>query len=240
MTIIIIIYPKNLERSRLKPFAIPGTGKTINMRWDKQLEKPTAATHKRAPAPPPKPASAAAVSTRSVTGLTGQVVVLLRPRKSKPITSLPPPIAEGLETVGALEIQLAWMYTGFLWRINRAASVEDNMFGLGHMEQVAENLNIDHPEAHNAATHAKTFRNEYKAFDRIGIYTQRLVNNANKILKQLKDVQAERRRREQGGDGRSRAPLSSSTACRNSPSIPPKMASIFQSTRSSSTSFAKT
>jgi hypothetical protein len=25
------------------------------------------------------------------------------------------------------------MYTGFLWRINRAASVEDNMFGLGHM-----------------------------------------------------------------------------------------------------------
>jgi hypothetical protein len=65
------------------------------------------------------------------------------------------------------------------------------------MEQVAENLNIDHPEAHNAATHAKTFRNEYKAFDRIGLYTQRLVNNANKILKQLKDIQAERRRREQ-------------------------------------------
>jgi soluble cytochrome b562 len=64
------------------------------------------------------------------------------------------------------------------------------------MEQVAENLNIEHPEAHNAATHAKTFRNEYKAFDRIGIYTQRLVNNANKILKQLKDIQAERRSRE--------------------------------------------
>ena len=128
-------------------------------------------------------------------GLTGQVVVLPE-EEIEAYTQFSAPIAEGLETVGALEIQLAAMYTGFLWRINRAASVEDNMFGLGHMEQVAENLNIDHPEAHNAATHAKTFRNEYKAFDRIGIYTQRLVNNANKILKQLKDIQAERRSRE--------------------------------------------
>jgi hypothetical protein len=129
-------------------------------------------------------------------GLTGQVVVLPE-EEIEAYTKFSTPIAEGLETVGALEVQLAAMYAGFLWRINRAASVEDNLFGLGHMEQVAENLNIDHPEAHNAATHAKTFRNEYKAFDRIGIYTQRLVNNANKILKQLKDIQAERRRREQ-------------------------------------------
>jgi hypothetical protein len=129
-------------------------------------------------------------------GLTGQVVVLPA-EEIEAYTRFATPIAAGLETVGALEIQLAEMYTGFLWRINRAASVEDNMFGLGHIEQVAENLNIDHPEAHNAATHAKTFRNEYKAFDRIGLYTQRLVNNANKILKQLKDIQAERRRREQ-------------------------------------------
>jgi hypothetical protein len=129
-------------------------------------------------------------------GLTGQVVVLPE-EEIEAYNKFSQPIAEGLETVGALEIQLAAMYTGFLWRINRAGSVEDNMFGLGHMEQVAENLNIDHPEAHNAATAAKTFRNEYKAFDRIGIYTQRLVNNANKILKQLKDIQAERRSREQ-------------------------------------------
>jgi hypothetical protein len=129
-------------------------------------------------------------------GLTGQVVVLPA-EEIEAYNQFAAPIAEGLETVGALEIQLAAMYTGFLWRVNRAAAVEDNMFGLGHMEQVAENLNIDHPEAHNAATNAKTFRNEYKAFDRIGLYTQRLVNNANKILKQLKDIQAERRRREQ-------------------------------------------
>jgi hypothetical protein len=129
-------------------------------------------------------------------GLTGQVVVLPS-EEIEAYNQFSAPIAAGLETVGALEIQLAEMYTGFLWRVNRAAAVEDNMFGLGHMEQVAENLNIEHPEAHNAATHAKTFRNEYKAFDRIGIYTQRLVNNANKILKQLKDIQAERRRREQ-------------------------------------------
>jgi hypothetical protein len=129
-------------------------------------------------------------------GLTGQVVVLPE-EEIEAFAKFVTPIAEGMETVGALETQLAAMYTGFLWRINRAGSVEDNMFGLGHMEQVAENLNIDHPEAHNAATHAKTFRNEYKAFDRIGLYTQRLVNNANKILKQLKDIQAERRHREQ-------------------------------------------
>src|ERR1700760_2312216 len=55
-------------------------------------------------------------------GLTGQVVVLPA-EEMEAYTQFSTPIAEGLETVGALEIQLAAMYTGFLWRINRAAAV---------------------------------------------------------------------------------------------------------------------
>jgi len=88
------------------------------------------------------------------------------------------------------------MYAGIMWRVNRANSVEDSMFTLGLMENVAENLNLDHPEVHNAASNAKTFRQEAAAFDRVSLYTQRLVNSANKVLKQLKDCQAERRARE--------------------------------------------
>jgi hypothetical protein len=129
-------------------------------------------------------------------GLTGQVVVL--PTEDVEVyNQFVGPLAEGLEPVGPIEIQLAAMYVGFLWKINRASATEDNMYTLGIMERVAENLNLEHPEVHNAATCAKTFRNEAKSFDHMSLYTQRLINNANKILKQLTDRQAERRKREE-------------------------------------------
>jgi hypothetical protein len=46
--------------------------------------------------------------------------------------------------------------------------------------------------AHNAVSFAKTFRQDSEAFSRISLYTQRLVNKSKTLLKQLKDVQAER------------------------------------------------
>ena len=41
------------------------------------------------------------------------------------------------------------------------------MFTLGNIEEIAENLNIQHPEAHNAATNAKTFRQDSDIFARV-------------------------------------------------------------------------
>jgi len=127
---------------------------------------------------------------------TGQVVVL--PQEDlQAFQSFVAALAQSFDPKGAHEVQLAQSYAGFQWRINRAAAVEDSLFTLGLMEEVAENLNLQNAAVHNAATNAKTFRNEAAIFDRISIYTQRLVHGAAKVLKQLQDLQAERRRREE-------------------------------------------
>ena len=124
-------------------------------------------------------------------GLTGQVVVL--PHEDiaayKAFTA---EIIATFEPHNAHERQLAHLYADTHWRINRAGAIEDNMLALGIMEEVAGNLNIEHQEAHNAAANAKTFRNDSASFNRICMYRQRLVNQAEKVHKQLKQVQDER------------------------------------------------
>ena len=131
-------------------------------------------------------------------GLTGQVVVLPED-EMEAFNRFVAPLVTSLKMQDAPddahEDQLAQMYAKELWRINRCAAMEDAMLTLGVMEEVAENLNIENPEAHTATTYAKTFRNESKAFDRLGIYHQRLISGAKKILAQLQACQAERRKR---------------------------------------------
>src|SRR3984885_870163 len=122
-------------------------------------------------------------------GLTGQVVVLPH-EDMEAYNKFTMEIAATFEPANANEIQLAMSYANIQWRINRAAAIEDTMFTLGIMEEVAENLNIESPEAHNATSNAKTFRCDAKAFDRLSIYNQRLINGAEKVLKQLKQLQA--------------------------------------------------
>ena len=126
-------------------------------------------------------------------GLTGQVVILPTEDVAahKAFTE---PIVADFEPFNATERNLAQQYANYQWRINRAAVIEDNLFGLGLMEETAENLNIEHPEAHTAAANAKTFRNEHQAFVHIALMSQRLVNQAEKVLKQLKQMQAERKK----------------------------------------------
>ena len=131
-------------------------------------------------------------------GLTGQVVVLPE-EEIEAFNRFVAPLVASLKMQDAPddahEEQLAHMYAGELWRINRCAAMEDAMLCLGIMESVAENLNIENREAHNATTYAKTFRNEHRAFDRLGIYHHRRIAGAKKILAQLQACQAERRQR---------------------------------------------
>jgi hypothetical protein len=106
-------------------------------------------------------------------------------------------IVASLAVIGALEHQLAQSYATFQWRINRAAAIEETMYTLGLMEEVAENLNIEHPQAHNATSNAKTFRAEAAEFARLSLYSSRMVSQAEKVFKQLKTLQTERRNRDQ-------------------------------------------
>ena len=128
-------------------------------------------------------------------GLSGQVVVLPQEDLAA-YKAFSQGIVDSFAPKDPREAQLAQLYAGFQWRLNRAAAVEDTLFTVGIMEEVAENLNLEHPETHNATSNAKTFREESQVFDRLSIYTQRLVNGAAKVLKELKELQAERKQRE--------------------------------------------
>jgi transcription termination factor NusB len=128
-------------------------------------------------------------------GLTGQVHVL--PEEDLiAFNNFTKGIVESLEAHGANELQLGQSYAGYQWRINRIGAIEETILTLGLMEENAENLNIEHAEIHNATSYAKTFRSQAATFDRLSLYNQRLENTAAKVLKQLKEMQAERRRRE--------------------------------------------
>jgi hypothetical protein len=129
-------------------------------------------------------------------GLTGQVTVL--PEEDHEAYDLfAQKLLPELDVDGAHEESLASLYIGTLWKLQRAHSTEDNLYTLGLMEEVAEHLNIEDPQAHNAVSNAKTFRNDSATFSRLSLYLQRLVNQSNALLKQLKAVQADRRPQQQ-------------------------------------------
>ena len=128
-------------------------------------------------------------------GLTGHVTVL--PHEDRQAyDAFAKQLLTELDVEGAHEESLATLYIGCLWKLQRAHSIEDNLYTLGLMEDVAGNLDIENPEAHNAISHAKTFRADSAAFGRIGLYAQRLANQSKTLLRQLQEVQTERRARE--------------------------------------------
>src|SRR5258708_2197720 len=102
-------------------------------------------------------------------GLTAQVH-LLPEEDAEAFKNFTQGIVGSLGAVGDHEIQLAQSYAGYQWRINRILAVESTMFTLGLVEENAEDLNSEDPETHNAASYAKTFRENAHAFDRISMY----------------------------------------------------------------------
>ena len=127
-------------------------------------------------------------------GLTGQVVVL--PAEDlEAYHAFTGAITASFNPEGANECQLANSYATYQWLINRAAAIEDNMFSVGVMEN-GDTLDTDNPEAHAALSNAKTYRNDCREFERLSMYAQRLVNQSDKVLRQLKQCQLERQQRE--------------------------------------------
>ena len=129
-------------------------------------------------------------------GLTGHVVVL--PEEDlEAYQKFTAGLVASCEPVGDREIHLAQTWADFQWAINRWRTAEENLFTLGRVADLAGNLNIDHPEAHNAMCDAKTFRADSAIFDRLGRYGSRLLRDAANVLKQLDEMQSKRREREQ-------------------------------------------
>ncbi len=92
----------------------------------------------------------------------------------------------------AVERQYAQTFCDTQWRLNRARSLEDSMYALGHFEAAGQ-IETENPQVHAALTAARVYRDDAKTFANLSLYEQRLQRTLDKSLKQLHTLQAERR-----------------------------------------------
>jgi hypothetical protein len=102
---------------------------------------------------------------------------------------------KGLNPAGFVETQLAHTCADLQFRLNRIAAAEHNLFSIGHVEQ-GDLWDPGHPEAHTALAFAETIRKSPDPLKTLSIYEQRISRRFNQTLKQLLDMQADRRARE--------------------------------------------
>jgi hypothetical protein len=96
----------------------------------------------------------------------------------------------------ATETKLVQSLIDTSWRMNRAATVETNLFSLGIIE-MEERLHANHPEAEAALAMALAFREHMRAFASISINSQRLARQFERTVAQLRQIPADRRANEE-------------------------------------------
>ncbi len=127
-------------------------------------------------------------------GLTGQVIVL-------PVEELHEferfvnTFWSDYKPQGALESQLVQMVSDIAWRINHASAIEKVRVSLT-IDDERESVDTDCTPAHNAFVEARNYEKNSETIKNISLYETRLANRFNKAVKQLAEVQAERRVRE--------------------------------------------
>jgi hypothetical protein len=128
-------------------------------------------------------------------GLTGRVVVLPSEDLNH-YQAFSKELVDSLDPQTPLERQLAQTVADQQWRLNRVRSIEDGLFACGHFEE-AGSIDTGDPETHAALTAARAFREDSKTFVNLTLYEQRIHRIQEKALKQLKELQAERKALEQ-------------------------------------------
>jgi len=93
------------------------------------------------------------------------------------------------------EVQLTQTVADLSWRLNRATAFENNMLALGITEH-SHTIDTENDQVHTALAMAKTFREQSQAFANLALYEHRLSVRHDKALKQLREMQEERRRQE--------------------------------------------
>jgi hypothetical protein len=127
-------------------------------------------------------------------GLTARVVVLPT-EDMDAYNAFSKEIVDSLDAQTPVERQFAQTVADNQWRINRIRSIEDGMLGMGHFEAAGE-FDCPTSEIHAAMTAARAFRDDSKSFVNLSIYEQRLHRSMKESLRQLKELQTERRERE--------------------------------------------
>jgi hypothetical protein len=101
-----------------------------------------------------------------------------------------------LTPIGAVETELANACADLQFRLHRLAAAEHNLIAIGHDEQ-GERWNTGHPESHAALTMAETLRCSADPLALLTLYESRLHRRFLQTLKQLRDIQADRKLEEQ-------------------------------------------
>jgi hypothetical protein len=127
-------------------------------------------------------------------GLTARVVVLPS-EDMEAYQAFSKEIVESLDAQTPVECQFAQTVADNQWRINRIRSIEDGMLGMGHFEPAGD-FDCPTSEIHSAMTAARAFRDDSKSFVNLSIYEQRLHRSMKESLRQLRELQTERRERE--------------------------------------------
>ena len=91
-----------------------------------------------------------------------------------------------------MEVQLAVTIATWQWRINRAAAIEEGIYSRGFLTGAAEELKLDDPQVHNTFSNAQVFSKEQLTFNRLSLYTGRLMSQSDQAIKQLNQLQATR------------------------------------------------
>jgi hypothetical protein len=97
-----------------------------------------------------------------------------------------------LAPVGAVETELANSCADLQFRLHRLAAAEHNLFAIGHDEQ-GDLWNTGHSESHAALTMAETLRRADNPLALLTLYESRLNRRFLQTLKQLRDIQADRK-----------------------------------------------
>jgi hypothetical protein len=100
------------------------------------------------------------------------------------------------QPVGALEEQLVQSLADSAWRLNRVPALETNLLTLG-LTDLEGTISTGHAQADAALAAAQTFRDHASGFAILTIYEQRISRLFAKTLEQLRQIQAERREKEE-------------------------------------------
>ena len=127
-------------------------------------------------------------------GLTGQTIVLPSEDLAA-YQTFRKRFFDDLQPKGVLEEQLVQTLADCSWRLNRARAIETNLLTLGQIEAEGA-LKADHPEAAAALAMAQSYRDHARALANLSMLEQRLSRQFEKTLKQLRELQDERRNNE--------------------------------------------
>src|SRR5450631_3222727 len=101
-------------------------------------------------------------------------------------------MTKALDPIGEDELQCAQTIVKGTWRLNRASSIEDNTFALGH-DRNGKSIAVDHPEVHAAFAAALTWKLESIELERLSLYEQRMKRSLQKDRATFHALQATRK-----------------------------------------------